>query len=122
VFSAVGSVHAQDSAPSQPVQPSYKTGFPRFAHDPLAFTQGLVWHDGWLYESTGIPNVQGGAILSSLRRVDPLTGEVAQQFDLTRENLAAAGQLEAAEAACTFQPDNPLYARRIVCRGAGLGG
>src|SRR5262245_25262375 len=98
VFSAVESVHAQDSAPSQPA-----TSVPRFAHDPLAFTEGLVWHNGWLYESTGIPNAQRGAILSSLRRVDPLTGEVTQQFDLTRENLAAAGQLEAAEAACTFQ-------------------
>ena len=122
VFSAVGSVHAQDSAPSQPVQPSYKTGFPRFAHDPLAFTQGLVWHDGWLYESTGIPPVQGGAILSSLRRVDPLTGEVAQQFDLTRENLAAAGQLEAAEAACTFQPDNPLMHGELFAEGLALVG
>jgi glutaminyl-peptide cyclotransferase len=122
VFSAVGSVHAQDSAPSQPAPLSYKTGFPRFAHDPLAFTQGLVWHNGWLYESTGIPNVQNGAILSSLRRVDPLTGEVAQQFDLTRANLAAAGQLEAAEAACTFQPDNPFMHGELFGEGLALVG
>jgi glutaminyl-peptide cyclotransferase len=122
VFSAVGSVHAQDSTPSQPAPLSYKTGFPRFAHDPLAFTQGLVWHDGWLYESTGIPNAQNGAILSSLRRVDPLTGEVAQQFDLTRENLAAAGKLEAAEAACTFQPDNPFMHGELFAEGLALVG
>ncbi len=25
----------------------------RFPHDPAAFTQGLLWHDGALYESTG---------------------------------------------------------------------
>jgi glutaminyl-peptide cyclotransferase len=125
VLSVVGSVRAQDTAPSQPNQPSYETrlsDLPRFPHDPLAFTQGLVWHEGWLYESTGIPNAQDGAILSSLRRVDPLTGEVAQQFDLTRENLAAAGQLEAAEAACTFQPDNPLMHGELFAEGLALVG
>ena len=25
-----------------------------YPHDPLAFTQGLLWHGGWLYESTGL--------------------------------------------------------------------
>jgi glutamine cyclotransferase len=39
-------------------------------HDPHAYTQGLVWHDGKLYESTG----QYGQ--SSLREVNPATGEV----------------------------------------------
>jgi glutamine cyclotransferase len=125
VLSVVGSVRAQDTAPSQPNQPSYETrlsDLPRFPHDPLAWTQGLVWHEGWLYESTGIPDGHDGAILSSLRRVDPLTGEVAQQFDLTRENLAAAGQLEAAEAACTFQPDNPLMHGELFAEGLALVG
>ncbi|HEY7671955.1 MAG TPA: glutaminyl-peptide cyclotransferase [Gammaproteobacteria bacterium] len=41
-----------------------------FPHDPKAFTQGLVVHDGRLLESTG----QYGA--SSLRRVDIRTGRV----------------------------------------------
>ncbi len=45
-------------------------------HDPHAFTQGLLLHEGKLYESTG----RYGA--SSLRRVDPRTGEVLQQIDL----------------------------------------
>ncbi|MEZ5226964.1 MAG: glutaminyl-peptide cyclotransferase [Acidimicrobiales bacterium] len=40
------------------------------AHDPYAFTQGLEWHDGWLYESTGQYEQ------SDLRRIDPTTGEV----------------------------------------------
>lgn len=39
-------------------------------HDPDAFTQGLLLHDGLLYESTG----QEGE--STLREVDPETGEV----------------------------------------------
>jgi glutaminyl-peptide cyclotransferase len=45
-------------------------------HDPSAFTQGLVWHDGALYESTG----RYGA--SSVRRVDLETGEVRLRTDL----------------------------------------
>lgn len=48
-------------------------------HDPAAFTQGLVWHAGELLESTG----QYGA--STLRRVDPETGEVRQRVTLEDE-------------------------------------
>lgn len=47
-----------------------------FPHDPEAFTQGLLFHDGSLYESTG----QYGA--SSLRRVDPRTGRVLERVAL----------------------------------------
>ena len=53
-----------------------------FPHDPKAFTQGLFFHEGFLYESTG----QEGA--STLRRVDPKTGKVVQKFDLPRESFA----------------------------------
>ncbi|HEX9733412.1 MAG TPA: glutaminyl-peptide cyclotransferase [Thermoanaerobaculia bacterium] len=61
-------------------------------HDRRAFTQGLVWHDGLLYESTG----QHG--WSSVRRVEPATGAVLAQYDLDRslfgEGLAlASGRL-----------------------------
>lgn len=41
-----------------------------FPHDPGAYTQGLLFHDGVLYESTG----QYGT--STLRKVDAQTGEV----------------------------------------------
>jgi len=41
-----------------------------FPHDPQAYTQGLFWHGGYLYESTG----KRGA--SSLRRVVLDSGEV----------------------------------------------
>ncbi len=44
-----------------------------YPHDPEAFTQGLLWHDGFLYESTGL-NGQ-----SSLRKVVLETGEVVQR-------------------------------------------
>lgn len=59
-----------------------------FFHDPGAFTQGLVFHAGKLYESTGLVGQ------SSLRRVDPLTGaveaQVALEPPLFAEGLAVA--------------------------------
>ncbi len=45
-------------------------------HDPAAYTQGLLLHEQMLYESTGRYRE------SSLRRVDPHTGQVLQQVDL----------------------------------------
>ena len=45
-------------------------------HDPMAFTQGLLLHNGELYESTGLNG------RSSLRRVDPVSGDVLQKIDL----------------------------------------
>ena len=47
-----------------------------YPHDPTAFTQGLVFVDGTLYESTGIRGQ------SSLRMVDLETGRVLQQQPL----------------------------------------
>lgn len=43
-----------------------------FPHDSQAFTQGLIFHDNFLYESTGLYN------FSSLRRVELDTGTVLQ--------------------------------------------
>jgi glutamine cyclotransferase len=58
-------------------------------HDPRAFTQGILIHDGLLYESTG----QYGQ--SSLRQVDPETGEVLMYLPIPEqffaEGLALAG-------------------------------
>lgn len=48
-------------------------------HDSSAFTQGLVYEDGVLYESTG----EYGR--SSLRRVELETGQVLKQRDLERQ-------------------------------------
>jgi glutaminyl-peptide cyclotransferase len=51
-------------------------------HDPEAYTQGLVWHAGALYESAGQYGV------STLRQVDPETGEVRRRVALGREYFA----------------------------------
>jgi glutamine cyclotransferase len=75
---------------SQAQQPYIPTsGFPQtsyyhvevlntYPHDVHAYTQGLLWYDGFLYESTG----QEGE--SSLRRVDLTTGEVQQIYPVSR--------------------------------------
>lgn len=47
-----------------------------YPHDPEAFTQGLFFVGGHLYESTGLKG------RSSLRKVDLETGEVLQKYDL----------------------------------------
>lgn len=47
-----------------------------FPHDPRAFTQGLFFQDGVLYESTGLNGRSG------IRKVDPATGAVLQKRDL----------------------------------------
>jgi glutamine cyclotransferase len=52
-----------------------------YPHDPKAFTEGLFYHDGFLYESTG----EEGR--SSLRRVELETGKVVQKFDLPRDEF-----------------------------------
>lgn len=53
-----------------------------YPHDGKAFTQGLVFHDGFLYESTG----QEGD--STLRKVDLATGKVLQKYELPGEIFA----------------------------------
>lgn len=52
-----------------------------YPHDPKAFTQGLLYHDGFLYESTGSFG------FSSLRKVEIETGKVVQKFDLPPESF-----------------------------------
>lgn len=45
-------------------------------HDSLAFTQGLFFHNGYLYESTG--QYSG----SSLRKIDPKTGKILKSISI----------------------------------------
>ncbi len=47
-----------------------------YPHDGGAYTQGLLWHAGKLYESTG----RNGS--SSLRRVELKTGKIEKQIDM----------------------------------------
>ena len=51
----------------------------KYPHDPKAFTQGLAFRDGFLYEGTG----QEGE--SSLRKVELETGKILQKHDLPND-------------------------------------
>jgi glutamine cyclotransferase len=51
-------------------------------HDPEAFTQGLIYRNGFFYESTGRKGK------SSLRKVCPDTGEILQQRDVEDQYFA----------------------------------
>ena len=50
-----------------------------YPHDPDAFTQGLFFHDGFLFEGTGLRG------RSSIRKVDLETGRVVQAVELPPE-------------------------------------
>lgn len=81
-----------DPAP-RPGRPAVERLVPRVVralpHDPQAFTQGLLFHDGYLYESTGLRG------RSELRRVRPDDGvvdaRVALDPALFGEGLARVG-------------------------------
>jgi glutamine cyclotransferase len=53
-----------------------------YPHDQNAFTQGLAFHNGFLYEGTG--GKEGDAFYSSLRKIDLTSGTVIQKHDLDR--------------------------------------
>jgi glutaminyl-peptide cyclotransferase len=79
---AGGIVFAGQSSRDLPVKhpPEYTFKILRtFTHDATAFTQGLAYHDGFLYEGTGLKG------RSSLRKVRLETGEVVQQVSLSPE-------------------------------------
>src|SRR5579864_6769503 len=59
----------RNAAPREIIYYGYKV-VKTYPHDPGAFTQGLVFHDGKMLESTGLYNVSG------LREVDFTTGKV----------------------------------------------
>ena len=53
-----------------------------YPHDTGAFTQGLVYKNGFLYESTGLYG------RSSLRKVDPATGQIVKRVDIPKKYFA----------------------------------
>lgn len=53
-----------------------------YPHDKQAFTQGLVYEDGFLYESTGLYGS------SSLRKIKPATGEIITMLDIPDKYFA----------------------------------
>src|SRR3954452_22396965 len=48
-----------------------------YPHDPTAFTEGLFYSNGFLYESTGLESGR-----SSVRKVRLETGEIVQKYQL----------------------------------------
>ena len=57
-----------------------------YPHDATAFTQGLLWYEGSLYESTG----QEGE--STLREVNPVTGAIIRSIPVRRSPEELAGE------------------------------
>jgi glutaminyl-peptide cyclotransferase len=51
-------------------------------HDATSYTQGLLLHNGFFYESGGLYGV------SSLRKVDPKTGDVLKRIDVPQQYFA----------------------------------
>jgi len=73
---------AVETLAAPPVAPHRADGYQVvhvYPHDAKAFTQGLIFIDGHVYESTG----ENGR--SSLRLVDLYTGQVLQKHDLSGE-------------------------------------
>ena len=75
IFSAGSTTETKENPPDQ-ITFKVLNSFP---HDPTAFTQGFVYRDGFLYESTGLYGK------SSLRKTNPATGEVIAKTSLSRE-------------------------------------
>ena len=95
-----------------------------FPHDTTAYTQGLLWWRGELYESTG----QYGS--STLRRVNAQTGAVEQRIDVSPsyfgEGLARVGDqlillTWKAERAFVYDLDTFDQIRGLSYRGEGWG-
>jgi glutamine cyclotransferase len=82
-----GNILAQEGVPVGFVQAQVMTVevINEYPHDVAAFTQGLIWHEGSLYESTG----QRGE--SSLREVNPTTGEVIRRIPVSRPEEQLTG-------------------------------
>ncbi|MFG6466986.1 glutaminyl-peptide cyclotransferase [Roseateles sp. BYS87W] len=76
-LTALTVLSAPAAAAATPVQ-GYKV-VKAYPHDPNAFTQGLFFHEGVLYESTGLHG------RSSIRRVEIETGQVQQGVGLPDE-------------------------------------
>lgn len=77
IFVSAATSRAQSKAPTY----GYRV-IRTYPHDPKAFTQGLIYLNGYLYESTGLEGQ------STLRKVDLQTGEVLQRYDLAPEIFA----------------------------------
>lgn len=71
-------VAASRYAPAAPVRYGYKV-VNTYPHNTSSYTQGLLWHNGYLYESTGL------AGRSTIQKVELQTGRILQRHDLGGE-------------------------------------
>jgi glutaminyl-peptide cyclotransferase len=74
----IGEQRSHAPSPRRPPEYTFKI-IRDYPHDPSAYTQGLVYHDGFVYEGTGLNG------RSQLRKVHLETGEVMQHVDLPGE-------------------------------------
>src|SRR5262249_50691877 len=89
-FAACNSGGASKAETQQLDQMTIASGVPTYTyevikaypHDAAAFTQGLVFHQGVLYESTGLNG------RSSLRRVELETGKVLKKIEVPTDFFA----------------------------------
>jgi len=65
--------------PGEPPYYTYRV-IQTYPHDPTAFTQGLVFHQGFLYEGTGLVGE------STLRKVELESGAVLQHLPWSPNN------------------------------------
>src|SRR5439155_10869577 len=75
MLGAAIALHGGVRSPAQPSRARHQmySLVRTYPHDPSAFTQGLEYHDGFLYEGTGLNG------RSSIRKVRLETGEVVQK-------------------------------------------
>jgi glutamine cyclotransferase len=79
----LGSFGTTATEPQRAAPPVYRYKIIHtYPHDPRAFTQGLIYLDGFLYESTGLNGE------SSLRKVRLETGEVVQRLAVDKRHFA----------------------------------
>jgi glutamine cyclotransferase len=81
LLTTIGTTGGQVSSPNRSKHPPEYTFevVRRFPHDTTAFTQGLAFYDGYLYEGTGLKG------RSSLRQIRVETGEIVRQVALPPE-------------------------------------
>ena len=75
LITALGACACGPAAQPEAVQYSYEVAHV-YPHDRSAFTEGLFYLDGFLYESTGLERE------SSIRKVRLETGEVVERYDI----------------------------------------
>lgn len=95
-----------------------------YKHDPTAFTEGLFFYNGFLYESTGLDGK------SDLRKVELTTGKVVQSYKLPKESFGEGitlfngkiYQLTYEEGVCrVFDAESFQFLKEFKYQGEGWG-